>query len=770
MYTKIHFYLAVLILVGMPFRTSGEESRVKDLPIPEGASDISFMKRRGDVRFTVDSDFKTTGNYYTKKLAELKWTKSGKDNLQRNFWVQKFSKGNMSLEVRVDSRGTESEVRLTPKGLMWEEDDQPTPKDLPLPKDATDIKYDDFFESIEMKSPSNVKTLAESLSKELAERKWTKAATDHDLETFVQMKFTQGKSSLDISIRSEDKGSEVKIRTKGMQWDGIKAEIELAEKVKEKAAESESNSSEEKPPKAMAELPKRKDKPKQGIDKLPPLPSVGTVVMDDKPYKLPSVIAYEVFEDGRWATKIVATERPIKQETLLSKLKKTGTDKDKNESPPAWPTPYLQLELDEEDRPTRLNLLADKTPGGASGSELTGTALVEDGRVRGTVKLKEPGAFFDKVYTAEISFDVPLLTRDSTPAKRLVNATKLANAGTLTIGNQTYQLSSAIAYQSKQFDEPVTAIVVSEKPLNVAKIKAALGKKSIEDYFEFVPQVKLVIDAEDRVKSLSIWAGSTSISGNDTLVEDIVIEDGRARGSAKLAKPGEFFDKKYTFALSFDLEVMGQAASPTGASNAPAGGLVADSHDGLPIPEGYNGIQKEGSKFRSETKTTVAAEINLVVDFYRRELAAAGWKENIGDTTIDKQAAKLSFTGATGSLVVQLKASGKETAITLALRDAAAAKAAGLLPSAGKGRLIIGNSHDKDATVTVSKQDYKIAAGAGADDPKTGLNWEVAPGKYTVEIKFPAEKIHTRSLTIRADEIWGVMIHPTGTPLAIQLY
>src|SRR3954454_5862240 len=117
MFTKINFGAAVFILLGMSSLANGEE-RVKDLPVPVGASDISFMKRRGDVRFTVDSDFKTTGNFYAKKLAELKWTKSGKDNLQQDFWVQKFGKDKMSLEVRVDSRGTGSEVRLTPKGLM----------------------------------------------------------------------------------------------------------------------------------------------------------------------------------------------------------------------------------------------------------------------------------------------------------------------------------------------------------------------------------------------------------------------------------------------------------------------------------------------------------------------------------------------------------------------------------------------------------------------------------------------------------------------------
>jgi hypothetical protein len=767
MFTKTHVVVAIFVLVGLSVAALGEEFRVKNLPVPEGASEISFMKRRGDVRFMMDSDFKSVGKLYAQKLGELKWIKAGKDNLQQDFWVQKFALGKMLLEVRTDGRGTGCEVRLTPQGLMWEEDDQPTPKDLPLPKDAVEIEYDDFFESIEMKSPSDVKTLAETLAQELVARKWTKEATEYDLETFVRMTFTQGKSSLTIDIRAEEPGSEIAIRTKGMQWDGMKAEVERSKKEKEiaeKAAEEKAAAE------ALANLPKRKEKPKQGINQMPKLVSEGIVVMDGETFKLPSVMAYEVFEGGQWTTKIVATAQAVKQESLLAKLKETATDKDKNQSSPSWPQPFLQVEVDEEDRPTRLSLQAGSTPGGGSGGELTGTALVEDGRARGTVKLKEPGDFFDKVYTAEISFDVPVLTRDSMPAKRLTGATKLANAGTLSIGNKKYKLPNAVAYQTNLFDEPVTVIVMSEKRLNLAKIKAKLGKKSLEDYFEYMPQVKLTIDGEDKIHSLFIWADSTSISGNENLAGDVVIEDGRARGTAQLTKPGEFFDKKYTFALSFDVDVLGTPAPTAEAPDASIEGLIADSHDGMPIPEGYNGIQKEGSKFRSETRTTVPAVMNAVVDFYRRELPAAGWKENVQEAKIDKESAKLSFNGSSGSLVVQLKANGEETAITLTSRDAAAAKAAGLLPAAGKGRLILGNGHDKGATVTVNKKVTKVAAGAGAEDPKTGVNWEVAPGKYSVEIKIPGEAVQTEQLTIGANETWGVMILPNGVPLPIQVF
>lgn len=770
MCTKAALFVIVLVLIGIEMPAQADEMRVRDIPVPDGATDVSYLKRRGDVRFQVPSDFKTAGNFYAKKLAEEKWTKSGKDNLQSNFWVQKFAKDKWSLEVRVDSRGGGSEVRLTPKGLMWDEDDQPTPKDLPLPKDAQEIKYDGFFESIEFKSPSSVKETAEFLTKELGERKWTKDAPESDTETLVRMKFTQSKSSLEISIRAEDSGSKTAIRTKGMQWDAMKAELERAKKESEKIAAStpKNKVTSDKP----VELPQRKDKPKQGIDKLPKLKSEGIVVMDGKTHKLPHVIAYEVFENNEWSTKIVATARPVKQESLLANLRKTGTDKDAEDRPLAWPQPHLQIVLDEADRPARLSLQADNTPGNGSGNALSGTALMESGRARGTVKLKEPGSFFRKVYEAEISFDVPVLTRDSTPAKRLVEAARLANSGTLTLGGQTYKLTSVVAYEMKQFDKPMTTVVLSEKPLNVSKLTAALGKKSADDYFEFTPQVKLVIDGEDNVNSMHIWADNASISGSGSgdLDSDVVIEGGRVRGTAKTTKPGEFFDKKYNVVVSFDVDLLGKPKSTSPKTDTPAGGLVADSHDGLPFPEGGEGFQSEGSKFRRQLSKKVTADLTAVIDFYKRELPLVNWKEDKAAAKIEKTSATLSFTRPSGAISVRLKAEGNQTAITLVLRDSEAAKAAGVLPASGKSRLIIGNGSESAAVDTVNKREYKLAAGAGATDPKTGLNWDLAPGKYAVEIKIAGKPAQSETLTIGVNEAWGLMIIPTGECLPVQLY
>jgi len=322
----------------------------------------------------------------------------------------------------------------------------------------------------------------------------------------------------------------------------------------------------------------------------------------------------------------------------------------------------------------------------------------------------------------------------------------------------------------KRFDDPMTTVVLSTRPLNMAKLNAALGRKAADDYFEFIPQVRLLIDADDKVSSMSIWADNTSISGNSNLEGEIVIEDGRARGTARMTEPGEFADSKYNFEVSFDVAVVGKRVSTPKPS---AGGLVADSYDGLPIPEGHKGMQSEGSRFRKQTSTTVVAELKAVVDFYRRELGAeewGQWKENTSEAKIEQQTARLTFSRPTGSLVVQLKADGKEAAITLVSRDSQAVKAAGLLPASGKARLVVGNASGRPAVIIINKKEFKITAGAGAEDPKTGVTWELTPGNYTVEIKPSGEPVQSETLKLGADETWGVIIVPTGGYLATQLY
>ena len=439
---------------------TADELRLKGLPIPEGATDISSMKQRGDVRFNVTSDFKTIGNFYAKQLGEQRWTKSGKDNLQQDFWVQTFAKDKMSLQVRVAKREGGSEVRLTPTGLLWDEVDQPSPQNLPIPKVASAVG------------------------------------------------------------------------------------------------------------------PARPEKAKKGIDKLPKLTSAAKVIVNGETIALPYVVAYETVSAGQWVTRIVATDKPTKPESWIEKLKLPGTNRD-FDLPET--TPWLRLELDDKDRPDAINFAVQKFQTGAGRRNFKGDAIVEDGRARGSIQTKEPVEFGGRTITAEITFDVPLLTRDSKPAKQLSDAPKpetsepdkpkkgvaklpkLENSGKLLVNDKPVKLGNVVAYELMVSGKKMTAINFTDKPINLPKLKTLLAKDGSDlGLFDFDSQAKLEIDKEDKISVILVAHENSSfpIIGGSNVLSDVIIEDGRARGTVKLEEPKKFSGKSYSLDLTFDVEVL----------------------------------------------------------------------------------------------------------------------------------------------------------------------------------------------------------------------
>ncbi|MGC3966871.1 MAG: hypothetical protein QM775_05720 [Pirellulales bacterium] len=521
---------------------------VREIPLPADAADVTYVRSRGDIRLKVSADMKTAGSFYATTLAEQQWTKAKKDNLQRNFWVQSFAKPGLTLEVRVDQRAAGCEIRLTPQGFAWDEDLAPRPEDLPIPDDAKKLEFEDFFERIEFESASSRQELAKFYAGKLDAKTWSSTGADIVTPDVVQLKRTSGKASVTILVRKDGASSQVTITTKGMAWDGVKT-ANAAKKAMNKVADA--NTPEVKP---APESPKRADKPAKGIDRLEKLASRCVLTVDGEPIDLAHIVAYECVSQGEWRTKVVAAASEINQRPLLERLKATNSDE-------GWTlkSPYLKFELDQQDRPVSMSLFAEQLAGGGSRDELEGESLVEAGRARGTVKLKTK-TFFKKAYAAELTFDVPLLTRDSAPVKRLADAPVLPSAGKLTIGGRTRALAHVTVYETTQFDKVVTAVLLTERPINLAKLKASLnGPDRNDDRFnEFQPQIKLVIDADEQLSGISIWCDNLSISGTagDNIRASVAIEDGRARGTVKTLEPDEAFDKKYEFDLSFDAAVL----------------------------------------------------------------------------------------------------------------------------------------------------------------------------------------------------------------------
>jgi hypothetical protein len=179
---------------------------------------------------------------------------------------------------------------------------------------------------------------------------------------------------------------------------------------------------------------------------------------------------------------------------------------------------------------------------------------------------------------------------------------------------------------------------------------------------------------------------------------------------------------------------------------------------------------QERSPFRVSVNAKIAAELPGVLEFYRRELADRGWKEDTAKAAVSDEQAALVFTGKEGQARLRLSRKRKETVIELAVRYPDRAKKAGILPEPGKARLMLGNAHEKDVVFVVGDKEYKLAAGVGAKDPKDATSLHLAPGKYKVTIKIAGEADQSEDMQLGADETWGVVVIPTGGYFPTRLY
>lgn len=225
----------------------------------------------------------------------------------------------------------------------------------------------------------------------------------------------------------------------------------------------------------------------------------------------------------------------------------------------------------------------------------------------------------------------------------------------------------------------------------------------------------------------------------------------------------------------------------------------------LPYPPDAREIEFSATFERIEF--TSQSSLGALAAFYRAEMKKRGWEEDakaekIEDDSVDLKfkhgkaqvkleldkrskatlvrlgCKKLDFEGtndpaamqAVGVITVVLTPRGEETTIQITTRNEVKAKQDGVLPEAGKARLILGNAHTRPVVITIVKRDYTLRPGQGGRDLKTALNYSVVAGKYPLTIKIPGEKPQSEEIDIVEGTAWGVIALPTGGYFAEQLY
>jgi hypothetical protein len=93
-------------------------------------------------------------------------------------------------------------------------------KDLALTKDATDFEYKALVEQMSFKSPSSVKNVCAELAKNLKAQGWKGDGSDLVNPKSSILRRKRGAASLTIFVKPDGAGSEVKLMTEGLSWDG----------------------------------------------------------------------------------------------------------------------------------------------------------------------------------------------------------------------------------------------------------------------------------------------------------------------------------------------------------------------------------------------------------------------------------------------------------------------------------------------------------------------------------------------------------------------
>jgi len=213
-------------------------------------------------------------------------------------------------------------------------------------------------------------------------------------------------------------------------------------------------------------------------------------------------------------------------------------------------------------------------------------------------------------------------------------------AGTISIGGKTFKLEHVVAYTSKVFDEDMTNLMFSDKPIDVKKLQAALQKGDGKDdsFVTFQTQVKVTFDKEGKPAFCNAYGENNSVSvSGPRLVGDLKIENGQATGNVTLTVDKES-DRPSGFAVQFNTPMLKAAVAqrkpeptpgktakaPTEKEKPAAPALKPINVFQLPMPSDAANIERK--ELVEHIHYSSASSVKAVVGLLQKKLAEQGWK------------------------------------------------------------------------------------------------------------------------------------------------
>lgn len=579
---------------------------------------------------------------------------------------------------------------------------------LPFPPDTRALKFSASFGDIEYTSGSSLNSLAAFYLKEMASRGWehdeSKAEVDDDS---IELVFKHGESEVEVSLSQRSKEVKVSIDTDEVKFTGVDDPAKLA----------------------AAGLPVSRSV--LFVHKELTLPAnVQGLSFDEDGCMFKSTLdlksAYEHFTKLLAAKGFKESRKPIiSAGRQYSEFKKGTTEVSVNVFTDPVGSRVVLEHKDSAKEPVKPPLPA--------------VVALSIGKHQ-SIDKNAPNA--------------PTTAPNATP----VDVTTNKGSATVVYNGKQYTFANVAAYQTK--DGPVK-LVFSSKPIPLNKMQAMIFKEksfTFHDMYEGVTPERLEIQLGDFPSftfALSNLVVGKSVDGK---AEDVKVADGRVQGSLKMEQK-QVFDKD---TISFSFTASAGIITPNTRIAGPADQVETSTLAGdgpVPFPPKTENVGSQGSRFRKTYTATVNMPLAEVAAFYKQALTDKGWERPDANTA--------NLKNDTREVTLTLKAAGNKTTVVASTRETALAKQEGILPEAGKARLLLANAHTAAVVFTIGKTDYPLKAEQGSQNPKEALNYSLAPGAYNVGLKTGGQSV---KVDLAPGTAWVVIALPTGGSMPMQLY
>jgi hypothetical protein len=175
-------------------------------------NDFTFENGKVEGELTTDGQHDTFGETWEVKIIFV--TPLGE--IPKEYQVAESTETKQAPRKSEESEPLEADNRTATKPAAPDLN----AKDLALTKDATDVEYQSLVEQMSFKSKLPVKSACADLSANLKAQGWAKDGDDLITPNSSILNRKRGSAKLTIFVKPDAGGSEVKMMTEGLFWDG----------------------------------------------------------------------------------------------------------------------------------------------------------------------------------------------------------------------------------------------------------------------------------------------------------------------------------------------------------------------------------------------------------------------------------------------------------------------------------------------------------------------------------------------------------------------